>query len=47
MGWLFLWLTPSGGKPWRYKYRFTGAGKQMSYGKYPDVFLVDARERHA
>jgi integrase len=43
---LFLWVTPTGGKLWRWKYRFDGAQKQMSYGKYPDVALVDARERH-
>jgi integrase len=44
---LFLWVTPTGGKLWRWKYRFDGAGKQMSYGQYPDVPLLDARERHA
>ena len=44
---LFLWVTPSGGKLWRWKYRFRGVGKQMSYGQYPDVSLVHARERHA
>ena len=44
---LFLWVTPTGGKLWRWKYRFDGTQKQMSYGQYPDVPLVDARERHA
>jgi hypothetical protein len=44
---LFLWVTPSGGKLWRWKYRLKGVGKQMSYGQYPDVSLLDARERHA
>jgi integrase len=44
---LFLWVTPSGGKLWRWKYRFKSVGKQMSYGQYPDVSLADARERHA
>ncbi len=44
--WLFLWVTPTGAKLWRWKYRFNGAGKQMSYGQYPDVPLVNARERH-
>jgi Arm DNA-binding domain len=37
---LFLWVTPTGGKLWRWKYRFDGVGKQMSYGQYPDVPLV-------
>ncbi len=44
---LFLLVTPTGGKLWRWKYRFDGAQKQMSYGKYPDVSLPDARDRHA
>jgi hypothetical protein len=36
-----------GGKLWRWKYRFQGVGKQMSYGQYPDITLAEARERHA
>jgi integrase len=43
---LFLLVTPTGGKLWRWKYRFDGAQKQISYGKYPDVSLPDARDRH-
>jgi hypothetical protein len=42
---LFLFVTPSGGKLWRWKYRFNGAQKLMALGKYPDVPLVEARER--
>src|SRR5580704_7511342 len=37
---------PPGGKLWRWKYRFEGAEKLMSFGGYPDVSLIDARERH-
>lgn len=44
---LYLLVTPAGGKLWRYKYRFQGAQKEMSYGKYPEVRLEAARERHA
>jgi hypothetical protein len=44
---LFLWVTHKSAKLWRWKYRFNGAQKQMSYGKYPDLPLADARERHA
>ena len=44
---LFLLVTPTGGKLWRWKYRFDGAQKQISYGRYPDVSLPDARDRHA
>jgi integrase len=42
-----VWITPTGGKLWRWKYRYEGAQKQISYGQYPDVPLADARELHA
>lgn len=42
---LFLWITPAGGKLWRWKYRYHGKEKLMSFGKYPDVCLALARER--
>jgi integrase len=44
---LYLLVTPAGGKLWRWKYRVQGAEKLMSFGGYPDVSLMDARERHA
>lgn len=44
---LYLSVTPAGGKLWRWKYRFLGSEKLMSFGQYPDVSLVDARNRHA
>jgi hypothetical protein len=43
---LYLWVTPSGGKLWRWGYRFESKEKLMSFGKYPDVSLSQARERH-
>jgi integrase len=46
-GGLFLWVTPAGGKLWRWKYRHGGKEKLMSFGKYPDVTLALARERHS
>jgi len=46
-GSLYLWVTPSGGKLWRWSYRHDGKEKLMSFGKYPDVPLVLARERHS
>jgi integrase len=46
-GGLFLWVQPSGGKWWRYKYRFAGKEKLLALGAYPDVSLAQARERHA
>src|ERR1700682_6610336 len=36
---LHLFVTPSGGKLWRWKYRFNGAQKLMALGKYPEVPL--------
>ena len=32
-----MYLTPSGGKYWRYKYRHEGKEKTLSLGAYPDV----------
>jgi len=46
-GSLYLWITPSGGKLWRWAYKHEGKEKLMSFGKYPDVPLALARERHA
>lgn len=42
---LFLLVMPTGGKWWRFKYRFGGKEKQLSLGTYPDVSLKQARER--
>jgi len=46
-GGLYLEVTPSGGKYWRYKYRFAEKEKRLALGVYPDVSLAEARERHA
>src|ERR1035437_8398346 len=46
-GGLYLWVKPTGGKLWRWSYRFDGMEKLMSLGKYPDVHLALAREGHA
>jgi hypothetical protein len=43
---LFLWITPSGGKIWRWAYRFDGKAKLMTLGKYPHVSIGLARSRH-
>lgn len=45
-GGLFVKIMQSGGKLWQWKYRFEGKEKLMSFGKYPDVPLALARERH-
>jgi hypothetical protein len=46
-GGMYLLVTPAGGKLWRWKYRHAGAQKEMSFGKWPDVPLPLARDRHA
>ena len=44
---LFLLVTPSGGKLWRWKYRRPNGGKEnlLSFGAFPDVSLKRAREK--
>ena len=46
-GGLALLVNPSGGKLWRWKYRFYGKEKEMAFGKYPDVSLAQVRVLHA
>ncbi|MDR1648182.1 MAG: integrase arm-type DNA-binding domain-containing protein [Zoogloeaceae bacterium] len=42
---LFLHVSTSGGKYWRFRYRLAGQGKELALGIYPDVGLKEARER--
>lgn len=42
---MYLEVTPSGGKWWRFKYRFDGKQKRISLGTYPDTGLKEAREK--
>jgi len=44
-GGLYLLVTPSGGKLWRFKYRFEGTEKLLALGPYPEISLVEARAR--
>jgi len=44
-GGMYLEVAPSGGKWWRFKYRYDGKEKRLSLGVYPDVSLKDARQR--
>jgi integrase len=46
-GGLFLLISPSGGKLWRFKYRYAGKEKLMSFGSYPELSLTDARQTRA
>jgi integrase len=42
---LSIQITTSGGKWWRFRYRFLGKPKLISFGTYPEVSLAEARER--
>ncbi len=42
---LFLYVTPSGGRRWHFKYRFGGKERLLSFGIYPEISLKIARER--
>jgi len=43
---LDLMVVPTGGRYWRYNYRFDGKQKTPALGIYPDVPLEWARARH-
>ncbi len=40
---LYLEITPSGGRYWRWKYRFAGKERRLSMGVYPETSLAEAR----
>jgi hypothetical protein len=42
---LFLQVTPTGSKYWRFKYRFDGKEKLLAFGVYPDLSLGEARAK--
>ena len=42
---LYLEVSPSGARLWRYKYRFMKKQKRLSLGSYPDVSLAEARDK--
>ncbi|MHA0330306.1 tyrosine-type recombinase/integrase [Sphingomonas melonis] len=44
-GGLYLFVTKTGFKSWRMKYRFGGKEKRLTFGGYPEVSLKEARER--
>ncbi len=41
---LFLFVSPSGAKSWRLKYRFHGREKLLTLGAYPRLSLEEARQ---
>ncbi|WP_225199136.1 Arm DNA-binding domain-containing protein [Gluconobacter oxydans] len=42
-GGLYLQVTPSGGKHWRWRYEIKGKKKTYTIGTYPEVSLINAR----
>jgi integrase len=44
---LYMLVSDTGKKLWRYNYRIHGKPKTIAYGVYPDVSLALAKERHA
>ena len=44
-GGLYLLVTPTGGKCWRFKYRILNKEKVLALGLYPDLSLAEAREK--
>lgn len=45
-GGLYLHVTESGSKLWRYRYRIDEKQKLLALGQYPDLSLAEAREAH-
>ena len=44
-GGLYLFVSKTGHKSWRLKYRYLGKEKRLMIGTYPDVRLSDERSR--
>jgi hypothetical protein len=45
-GGLFIEVSPGGAQTLRYQYRFGGARKERTIGKYPEVGIADADDKH-
>jgi len=44
-GSLYLSVTKTGFKSWRWKYRFAGKEKRLTFGPYPEVSLKETRDK--
>jgi hypothetical protein len=42
---LYLEISPTGGRWWRFKYRFDRKEKRISLGVYPEIGIKEARDR--
>jgi hypothetical protein len=45
-GGLFVKVSTTGQKTWRYQYRFDGSRRDLKIGRYPKIGVADARARH-
>lgn len=43
-GGLYLFVTPTGFRSWRMKYRFAGKERRLTFGPYPEISLLAARD---
>lgn len=46
-GGLVLAVLPGGAKTWRYQYSLLGKRSWVTIGRYPEIGVADARDRHA
>ncbi|MGC0112677.1 tyrosine-type recombinase/integrase, partial [Ralstonia pseudosolanacearum] len=46
-GGLFVLVSPGGAKNWKYQYPFGGKRCEVTIGRYPEIGVADARDRHA
>ncbi|CAI0699003.1 TPA: tyrosine-type recombinase/integrase [Serratia fonticola] len=44
---LYIQVSKTGKRYWRYKFRFDGVEKLYSLGKYPETSLAEARQKHS
>ncbi|MHA6833784.1 Arm DNA-binding domain-containing protein [Ralstonia pseudosolanacearum] len=45
-GGLFVLVSPGGAKNWKYQYPFGGKRCEVTIGRYPEIGVADARDRH-
>ncbi|HEV3425778.1 MAG TPA: Arm DNA-binding domain-containing protein, partial [Paraburkholderia sp.] len=46
-GGLFVLIQPGGSKTWAFQYRLDGKRREVTIGRYPEIGVADARDRHA
>lgn len=46
-GGLYVAVSPTGKKTWRYQYALDGKRPEVTIGGYPEISVAEARERHA